>query len=221
MLHEAWRLQRDHFWRADMSKVDWKAALQRYVPLVERVNCRSEFNDLVLEMQGELGTSHAYSSGGDHRETPSYPVGFLGADLAWDDAAGGYRVDGFLRGDPWAANEACPLRAPGVQFETGSVITAVNGHKLSATVTPHQALMQQAGAEVYLSVKTEDSTRQVRVRTLRSEKTPVTGTGLNATAIMSARSPAAALATSTSPTWVRAALLSFTAISYATMIATA
>ena len=60
MLHEAWRLQRDHFWRADMSKVDWKAVLHRYVPLVERVNCRSEFNDLVLEMQGELGTSHAY-----------------------------------------------------------------------------------------------------------------------------------------------------------------
>jgi tricorn protease len=170
MLHEAWRLQRDHFWRADMSKVDWKAVLQRYVPLVERVNCRSEFNDLVLEMQGELGTSHAYSSGGDHRETPSYPVGFLGADLAWDDAAAGYRVDRFLRGDPWAANEACPLRAPGVELEAGSVITAVNGQKLSATVTPHQALMQQAGAEVYLSVKTADSTRQVRVRTLRSDK---------------------------------------------------
>ena len=102
MLHEAWRLQRDHFWRADMSKVDWKAVLQRYAPLVERVNCRSEFNDLVLEMQGELGTSHAYDSGGDYRESPRYPVGFLGADLAWDDAAGGYRIDRFLRGDPWA-----------------------------------------------------------------------------------------------------------------------
>ena len=73
MLHEAWRLQRDHFWRADMSKVDWKAILERYAPLVERVNCRSEFADLVLEMQGELGTSHAYDDGGDYRESQVIP----------------------------------------------------------------------------------------------------------------------------------------------------
>jgi len=170
MLHEAWRLQRDHFWRADMSKVDWKSVLLRYAPLVERVNCRSEFADLVWEMQGELGTSHAYDYGGDYRESPHYPVGFLGADFTFDDAAGGYRIDCFLRGDPWAVNEACPLRAPGVQLEAGSVITAVNGQRLSATTTPHQALMHQAGAEVYLSVKTEDGERQPRVRTLRNER---------------------------------------------------
>ena len=170
MLHEAWRLQRDHFWRADMSKVDWKAVLMRYAPLVERINCRSEFADLVLEMQGELGTSHAYDYGGDYRQSPHYPVGFLGADFTWDDEAGAYRIDRFLRGDPWAANEACPLRAPGVQLEAGSVITAVNGQRLSATMTPHQALMHQAGAEVYLSVKTAESVRQARVRTLRNER---------------------------------------------------
>jgi tricorn protease len=169
MLHEAWRLQRDHFWRADMSKIDWKAVLERYAPLVDRVNCRSEFSDLVLEMQGELGTSHAYDVGGDYRESPHYPVGFLGADLTWDNDAGGYRIDCFLRGDPWLLSEACPLRAPGVQLEAGSVITAVNGQRLSARMPPHQALMHQAGAEVYLSVKTDESERQVRVRTLRSE----------------------------------------------------
>jgi len=170
MLHEAWRLQRDHFWRADMSKVDWKAVLVRYAPLVERINCRSEFADLVWEMQGELGTSHAYDFGGDYREEPVYPVGFLGAEFTWDDAAGGYRIDRFLRGDPWEANEACPLRAPGVQLEAGNVVTAVNGQRLSVAVTPHQALMHRAGAEIYLSVETADGARQVRVHTLRNER---------------------------------------------------
>jgi tricorn protease len=170
MLHEAWRLQRDHFWRADMSKVDWKAVLLRYAPLVQRVNCRSEFADLVWEMQGELGTSHAYDFGGDYREEPVYPIGFLGADFAWDAAASGYRIRRFLRGDPWAINEACPLKAPGVQLELGDVIMAINGQRLSAAVTPHHALMHRAEAEVYLSVQTTDSFRQVRVRTLRNEK---------------------------------------------------
>ena len=170
MLHEAWRLQRDHFWRADMSRVDWKGVLLRYAPLVGRVNCRSEFGDLVWEMQGELGTSHAYDFGGDYRREPIYPIGFLGADFVWDGAAGGYRIGRFLRGDPWTANEACPLEAPGIQLEAGDVITAVNGQPLSAAVTPHQALMHQAGAEVYLSVKSADGARQVRVRTLRNER---------------------------------------------------
>jgi tricorn protease len=171
MLHEAWRLQRDHFWRADMSKVDWVGVLERYSPLVEWVNCRSEFADLVWEMQGELGTSHAYDFGGDYREEPRYPVGFLGADLSYNDAAGGYQIERFLRGDPWKTDEACPLRAPGAILDLGDVVTAVNGQRLSVGVTPHQALLHQAGAEVHLTVKTRDgSPRQVRVRALRTER---------------------------------------------------
>jgi tricorn protease len=171
MLHEAWRLQRDHFWRADMSKVDWVGVLERYSPLVEWVNCRSEFADLVWEMQGELGTSHAYDFGGDYREEPRYPVGFLGADLSYNDAAGGYQIERFLRGDPWKTDEACPLRAPGAILDLGDVVTAVNGQRLSVGVTPHQALLHQAGAEVHLTVKTRDgSLRQVRVRALRTER---------------------------------------------------
>jgi len=32
----------------------------RYLPLVDRIATRAEFSDLMWEMQGELGTSHAY-----------------------------------------------------------------------------------------------------------------------------------------------------------------
>ena len=60
MYREAWRLQRDHFWTEDMSGVDWHAVYARYLPLLQRVATRSEFSDLMWEMQGELGTSHAY-----------------------------------------------------------------------------------------------------------------------------------------------------------------
>ena len=31
MLREAWRLQRDQFWTSDMSRVDWRNALDRYL----------------------------------------------------------------------------------------------------------------------------------------------------------------------------------------------
>ncbi|MFZ2959077.1 MAG: peptidase, partial [Candidatus Ozemobacteraceae bacterium] len=70
MFREAWRLQRDHFWTEDLSGVDWQGIYNRYYPLLERVTTRVEFSDLLWEMQGELGTSHAYEFGGDHRPSP-------------------------------------------------------------------------------------------------------------------------------------------------------
>ena len=79
MLREVWRLQRDQFWVADMSGIDWEAVYARYAPLLERVATRGELSDLIWEMQGELGTSHAYESGGDHRRPPPVALGYLGA----------------------------------------------------------------------------------------------------------------------------------------------
>ena len=92
MYREAWRLQRDFFWTEDMSGVDWEHVYQRYLPLLNRIATRGEFSDLMWEMQGELGTSHAYEMGGDYRSSPNYGQGFLGADYAYDAESNGYRI---------------------------------------------------------------------------------------------------------------------------------
>ena len=81
MLREVWRLQRDHFWTPSMSGIDWNAVYERYAPLLDLVSSRGELSDLIWEMQGELGTSHAYEIGGDHRKPPAWPLGQLGAEL--------------------------------------------------------------------------------------------------------------------------------------------
>ena len=78
MLIEAWRLQRYYFWNEGMGGTDWNHVLERYLPLVRRVASRHEFADLIWEMQGELGTSHAYELGGDYRESPRYSQGSWG-----------------------------------------------------------------------------------------------------------------------------------------------
>ena len=84
MLREAWRLQPDHFWTADLSGVDWQRVLDRYLPLVEQVATRAELSDLIWELQGELGTSHCYELGGEYRKAPPWGLAHLGADLARD-----------------------------------------------------------------------------------------------------------------------------------------
>lgn len=152
MFREAWRLQRDHFWTEDMSEVDWQTVYHRYFALIPRVSTRGEFSDLMWEMQGELGTSHAYEFGGDYRSRPYYGQGFLGTEISWDAAAGGYRVGELVLGDPWDVSVNSPLAAPGVDVKPGDVIVAINGQPLDADTSPAQLLVNQAGHEVLLSL---------------------------------------------------------------------
>lgn len=169
MAREAWRLQKEYFWTPDMSGVDWDGVWNRYEPLLDRIGSRSEFSDLIWEMQGELGTSHAYEFGGDYRPEPAYHQGFLGADYQWDEDAQGYRVARIVEGTPGDEGATSPLRAPGVLVETGDVLVAINGNPLRKDWTPQQALVNQAGCEVTLTIRRGDEVRNVVTRALRSE----------------------------------------------------
>jgi tricorn protease len=151
MFREAWRLQRDHFWTEDMSQVDWQEVYRRYYPLIDRVTTRSEFSDIMWEMQGELGTSHAYEFGGDYRPAPRYHQGFLGADFEYDAQTDGYRIRHIVQGDPWSEQVDSPLRRIGVNVQVDDVLLAVDGQRLSRTVSPQQLLVNQANSEVQLT----------------------------------------------------------------------
>jgi tricorn protease len=152
MFREAWRLQRDHFWTEDMAEVDWQAVYQRYFPLIDRVTTRSEFSDLLWEMQGELGTSHAYELGGDYRPSPNYDQGFLGADFSFEPEPGGYRIEHIIQGDTWLEKVDSPLNRLGVNIKVGDILLAIDGQRLSREVSPQQLLVNRAGVEVQLTL---------------------------------------------------------------------
>ena len=171
MYREAWRLQRDQFWTEDMSSVDWQHVHDAYLTLLDRVASRAEFSDLLWEMQGELGTSHAYEWGGDYRPVPRYDQGQLGAEFRWDPAASGWRIERIVDGDPGHTRADSPLRRVGLGVAEGDVVIAINGRKLSATFPPEAALVHQARVEVALTLSGRDGgkPRTVAVRTLASE----------------------------------------------------
>ncbi len=173
MLREVWRLQRDHFWVADMSGVDWPAMLRRYQPLLPRVATRAELSDLIWELQGELGTSHAYESDGDHRKPPPVALGQLAAELQWVDADDSYRITRIVRGDPWDATGDSPLNAVGVEAQVGERIVAINGQRVSRARPPQALLVNQAAAKVELTLAHGEgdtqTQRQVLLTTLADE----------------------------------------------------
>jgi tricorn protease len=168
MLRETWRLQQEQFWQ-DRPGIDWEGMFTRYAPLLERVGSRSELSDLIWELQGELGTSHAYESGGDQREPPHYEMGFLGADFRLED--GRWRFERILPGDPWDEAASSPLARAGSRVTPGSTLLAINGIPLEANLPPSALLLRQAGAEVTLSVGDTqgNNPKELRVKTLKSE----------------------------------------------------
>lgn len=167
---EVWRLQKDFFWTEDMSKVDWKGIYTRYRPLVERLSTRGELTDLIAEMHGELGTSHAYVFGGDFRQTPYYPLGELGADFIYDKPHNGFKITNIAHGDRWSPSQTSPLTAPGLGIEEGDLLLAVNGQKLEENVTPEKLLVNQSNNTVSLLVKRgKKKEKTISVRTLMSQ----------------------------------------------------
>ncbi len=168
MLREIWRMQRDHFWTPDMSQIDWVGIYQRYLPLVDRVSSRSEFSDLVWELQGELATSHCYELGGDYRPRPVYPQGSLGADFEFDETSGGWKITHIVHGDAWNEREGSPLARLGAQVKVGDVLLAINGQGLSRQLSPAEALVDMAYSQVTLTfaAEKEEAPRVILVKTI-------------------------------------------------------
>jgi len=182
MYREAWRLQTEQFWTENMSDIDWDRVYDRYAALLPRVRTRTELSDVIWEMHGELGTSHAYEVGGDHRTPPQYQRGFLGADIAWNDEEHAYRIERIYRGDSWNRESDSPLAEPGLHVHEGDVLIAIGGKRLSRDVTPAHLLVNTAGKDVAITVrngfekpnngerlKKENSERTILVKALASE----------------------------------------------------
>lgn len=168
MLKEAWRLVRDYFWTADISGIDWPMVYERYSTLVPRLSSRSELSDLMWEMQGELGTSHAYEMGGDYRRDPNYKQGHLAADFEYEPVTNSYRITHLVHGDSWSEEEDSPLLGVGVQARVGDHLLSINGQRLSSTYTPEMALLNMANREISISLQRGDQMKTSVVKTLRS-----------------------------------------------------
>jgi len=154
MFIEAWRLERDYFYDLKMHGVEWKATLDRYLPLVDRVSTREELSDLIAQMVAELSALHTFVRGGDLREgNDKIAPASLGGILAPDPEAGGLRVERVYRSDPDQPELRSPLAMPGVEVKEGDVIVRINGRMVATNEEASALLRNQAGKQVLLSVK--------------------------------------------------------------------
>ena len=168
---EAGRIMRRDYWVPDMSGVDWDGVLREYQPLLDRIRTTGEFTDLLWEVFGELGTSHAYAlpAGTVLGQEPGGDLGKLGADLS-RDAVGTWRVDRVLPGESSDPLARSPLAAPGAGVRPGDVLVAVDGQPVDPVHGPAPLLTGAAGKPVELTVRSATTVRGVAIVPLHSER---------------------------------------------------
>ena len=167
---EVGRFMQHDFWVPDMAGVDWPGVQESYRPVLDRVGTASEFTDLLWEVVGELGTSHAYIR---PRATPGGgkgQVGLLGADLS-RGPDGRWRIDRVLPGESSDPRARAPLAAPGVTVRPGDVLVAVDGRPVDPAVGPGPLLVGTAGRPVELTVAGDgEPPRRFAVTPLSSDR---------------------------------------------------
>ncbi|MFF1694603.1 S41 family peptidase [Streptomyces sp. NPDC058257] len=169
---EAGRLIRAYFWEPHMCGIDWPAVLNQYRPLVERVASPDEFADLLREVLGELGTSHAYVSAARRNEGPPHyqrAMGLLGANLVCRD--GSWVIKRILPGDSSDSKARSPLAGAGIR--EGAVLTHIDGRPVDPLTGPFPLLAAAGGTTVELTfeaAETEGRPRRVAIVPLINER---------------------------------------------------
>ncbi|MFJ9803800.1 S41 family peptidase [Streptomyces wuyuanensis] len=149
---EAGRLIRDYYWDPGMCGIDWPAVLDQYRPLLQRVASPDEFADLLREVLGELGTSHAYVTPARRNEGPPHyqrAMGLLGANLARREE--GWAVVRILPGDSSDSKARSPLAGTGIR--EGAVLTHVDGRPVDLVTGPYPLLAAAGGTTVELTFR--------------------------------------------------------------------
>ena len=184
---------------------------------VDCLGSRGELSDLIWEMQGELGSSHAYEIGGEYRRIRTTAKGFLGVDWtlrcrsrplhasrAWSGAIPGTR------------EATSPLLEPGINVKVGDAVLAINGQAVTPERGPQQLLVNQAGQRGAMLIQPaadgEPRTVTVRRSATIAGALPRLGGGEPPQGPRGDRRAVSAI--STCPTWGRTATPSSTATTW-------
>ncbi|WP_422115996.1 S41 family peptidase [Brachybacterium sp. UNK5269] len=168
MLWDNYRIMAQQFWRADLDGMDWHAMTSWYDPVIDRVVTDDDFQDLMWEVQGELGTSHAYVQGAPYQADPPMLPAHLGADLEHRD--GRWVITRILPGDSSDPDARSPLLAPGVDAAVGDAILRVDGREVGAGGTGVQGqLVGSANTPTELVLERDGRERRVAVTPLADD----------------------------------------------------
>lgn len=164
---EAWRINRDFLYDAEMHGADWPAIYDKYQPFLEFVAHRSDLSYLLTNLIGELTIGHSWAGGGQIapvQRVPTVAVGLLGADYTVEN--GRFRFAKILTGENWNPGLRAPLTEPGLKIGTGDYLLEVNGVELKAPANIYQLFEGTAGKQITIKVNDKPEAEGARLLTV-------------------------------------------------------
>lgn len=141
-----WSTFNRRFYDANMHGRDWAAIRGRYEPLLDAVETRDEFSNLLGMMVGELESSHSEvgPAGGGVASANTPHLGFT-YDFSYDGP--GLKVDRVPPGTPGSFKQT--------EIKPGEYVLAINGKDVSATEGLYEFINNKQGREFTFLVNSE------------------------------------------------------------------
>ena len=144
----AWRQVQRKFYEANLHGVDWELMRENYSAFLPSINNNHDFAELLSEMLGELNASH---TGARYRPRNSGGDSTASFGLLYDvnhDGVGLKVAEVIDRG---------PCDTADCKIEAGTIITHINGDRLTPDVNPYCLLNRLSGKPVRLKLHDPDA----------------------------------------------------------------
>ncbi|MFF7636674.1 S41 family peptidase [Kitasatospora sp. NPDC008050] len=170
--HEAARVVREQFWDPALGGLDWPTLVAQYEPLLERIASPDDFADLLRELLGELGTSHAYVTPARRGEGPApvqHALGLLGAGVH-QEPDGRWLLDRVLLGESSDPRARAPLA--GHQVREGDELVSIAGRTPDPVRGPAPLLAGAGGSTLEVAFRRgpDAPVRRVAITPLTDER---------------------------------------------------
>lgn len=142
--NETWRMLNDYFYDSTFRGTDWNAVRAKYEPLVFQIRTEADFDDLILEMMGELRGSHLDIYPRESGPDKNIRTGKTGFDIDYTalDHDGVFKVKSVLPESP----------ADFAGLKAGQYLLAINEAPLSRSTNISSVLSGAEGKRVTVTV---------------------------------------------------------------------
>lgn len=169
--NDAWRLFRDWFYDPNMHGMDWKGIYDKYRPLVDNVERRSDLDFILGELIGEVNAGHCYVNSGDEPKVKRISSGLLGCRFE-DTGDKYYKINDILKGENWHKSFRSPLDEFGVGVQEGDYLISIDGIEVTTKDNPYKYLENKGDKVVTVEVNskpTDKGAKTFEVKTITKE----------------------------------------------------
>ena len=158
IFEHTWKQVEEKFYLKDLHEVDWDFMKSEYEEFLPHIDNGYDFSELLSEMLGELNASH---TGARFRARHPNPDQTASLGLIYDHS---YTGDGLKVAEIISRG---PFDKAGSKVVPGSIITAINGEKITATDNYNRLLNNITGLPTQLEIRKGEKDKTTWTETIR------------------------------------------------------